>query len=253
VLGPDDAENERMRWGTLLEPVVRAEAARRLAVEVVQPQQIVAAEPWMRANVDGLIGTDAVLECKTAGSGDGWGEPGTDDIPEPYLAQCAWYLAVTARSLAHVAVLIGGNDFRMYQVARNPDLEAAVLGRCRAFWFEHVLPQVPPDPITLADASKRWRCETKGKAIPVTTELAQLLAMRRDLKATEKATKEQLARVDFALQTAMQDAEAIVGPDGWPLLTWKYQRRDAYTVEPTEMRVMRVNDKNLTKLLENPT
>jgi predicted phage-related endonuclease len=47
--------------------------------------------------VDGVVVTDALLECKTASAfaRNDWGTPGTDEVPPLYLVQCAWYLAIT--------------------------------------------------------------------------------------------------------------------------------------------------------------
>ena len=47
--------------------------------------------------VDGVVVTDALLECKTASAfaRNDWGTPGTDEVPPLYLVQCAWYLAIS--------------------------------------------------------------------------------------------------------------------------------------------------------------
>lgn len=44
------------------------------------------------------------------------GEVGTDQIPEVYkYQQVAYYAAITGVSRVDIAVLIGGQDFRIYQ------------------------------------------------------------------------------------------------------------------------------------------
>ena len=47
----------------------------------------------MIANLDGFCdaeaGTRRVFEAKTARTADGWGEPGTDQIPQPLPARCS--------------------------------------------------------------------------------------------------------------------------------------------------------------------
>lgn len=66
----------------------------------------------------------ALLECKwVAYSWDGWGEPGTDEIPVYYRAQALWQLDVLGVDEVHFAVL-GPGGFRAYVVRRDEaDLE----------------------------------------------------------------------------------------------------------------------------------
>jgi putative phage-type endonuclease len=65
-----------------------------------------------------LLGPVAVLECKTDGGSDEWGEPGTDEIPVHYRCQALWQMDVMGVAAAHVACL-RIRDWRIleYQVA----------------------------------------------------------------------------------------------------------------------------------------
>lgn len=242
VLGDQADESEPMRWGSLLEPIIRREAELRIG-EPVTDGRLVVADDWRFGNIDGLVGADAILECKTARDSSEWGQEGTDEIPDHYLTQVAWYLSVTARSLAHVAVLIGGSDFRIYRVARDARVEAAILERVERFWREHVRTEVPPAPTNLDDCRKRWRCEVMGRTVPMTPEVAVAIMERAKESAIIKAAQERKARAEFVIQTHMQDAEAIVNDAGSPILTWKLQRRAGYVVDPSESRVMRIVEK----------
>lgn len=254
ILGPDlEPDDNRRKWGRLLEPLVRQQAAEALGTTIEVPAPL-ERDDWMRANLDGLTAAGDVVEIKTAGVDQAaeWGEPGTDDVPESYLAQVAWQLAVAGRSLAHVAVLIGGNDFRMYRIPRNLELERAILDRCHSFWFENVKRQVPPENVSLADARKRWRHEIAGKVVKATPEILERLDAKVMLENGRSGLIKDIERINFRLAEFMGDAEAIVRDDGSPLLTWKLQKRKGYTVEPSEARVMRTT-KWLTQLLGNQT
>jgi predicted phage-related endonuclease len=142
-----------LRFGRHAESFVAAEYERATGRALVEcPQTLFHPEHgFMFAHVDrlvleragdtalegGRVTAPGVLECKTANafSDHGWGETGSDRVPAAYLAQCAW---------ADLAVLIGNSDFRVYRLARDPELEAQVLGRAKAFWYENVLAQRPP-------------------------------------------------------------------------------------------------------------
>ncbi|MGW1679356.1 YqaJ viral recombinase family nuclease [Saccharopolyspora sp. NPDC002376] len=120
------AENDEMRAGRYLEPAVAAmfaDAHPELRLRRAGTYRS-KARPWQIANPDRIVtGPDGreVLEIKTARAADGWGEPGTDEIPVYYRAQVLWYLDVLGLSRARVAVLIGGVDFREYVVSWNAD------------------------------------------------------------------------------------------------------------------------------------
>jgi cyclopropane-fatty-acyl-phospholipid synthase len=72
----------------------------------------------------GSICTTTLLECKTASafSASQWGREGTDEVPHAYLVQCAWYTTLTGCSQAHLAVLLGNSDLRIYTVVHDPAL-----------------------------------------------------------------------------------------------------------------------------------
>ncbi|GAA2773039.1 lambda-exonuclease family protein [Saccharopolyspora taberi] len=87
--------------------------------------------PWQIANPDrsakGPEGYE-VVEIKNVYDADGWGEPGTDEVPVYYRAQVLWYLDVLGLSRARIAIAIAGCKFREYVVPYSAD-EAAILRR----------------------------------------------------------------------------------------------------------------------------
>jgi putative phage-type endonuclease len=139
--------SEPMRWGNLLEPVIRQEYAERTGRTVVVPPETLVhpTHKWMRANVDGIAEVARLFEAKTARTADGWGEPGSDEIPQPYLIQVQHYLHVTAFPVADVAVLIGGSDFRLYEVPADRELQDMIVDGEAEFW-RRVESGEPPEP-----------------------------------------------------------------------------------------------------------
>jgi len=146
----DLSDNAAVRWGNLLEDVVADHFAETTGKSVRRNAELLRSEqwPWMIAHIDReLVDEDAILECKTAGSfvsKDEWGKTGTDQVPEHYLLQCQHYLAVTGRSRAYLAVLIGGRDFRTYILDRDQDLIEALAVEEGAFW-QMCLDGKPPE------------------------------------------------------------------------------------------------------------
>lgn len=150
--------NRFTKWGERLEDDIADAYSERLGVELatVEPSRHPDHE-WMIASPDRLwVDGSRIVECKTASAriAHQWGEEGTDEVPEAYLVQVAWQMAVTGIETADVAVLIGGNDFRIYTVHRDRELEAGLVEIGRNFWFNHVLAEVPP-PVDGSEASAR--------------------------------------------------------------------------------------------------
>jgi putative phage-type endonuclease len=86
-----------------------------------RPWQLATPDRKARFRVAGRIVRHALLECKwVAYSWDGWGEPGTDEIPVYYRAQALWQLDVLGVDEVHFAVL-GPGGFRAYLVRRDED------------------------------------------------------------------------------------------------------------------------------------
>jgi putative phage-type endonuclease len=158
-------DNESMLWGRVLEPAIRAEYTRRTGIACASGAQLTHPKyPWMRATLDGLSNErqPRVVEIKTARTDRGWGEPGTDDVPQTYLLQCVHYMVVTGAQLADIALLVGGQDFRIYTVQRNAALADLVVEGEHDFW-QHVQRREPPEAKTLAEINMRYRQSQPGK------------------------------------------------------------------------------------------
>ena len=131
-------ENEAMQWGTIMEPIIRnhfAEVTGKTVVEVKAMLQH-PEHPFMLADIDGLTeddeGNPAILEIKTASEykRSEW----ENDIPSYYQTQVQHYLCVTGVQKAYVAVLIGGNSFKVYEVDADTEIQAMLVAVEKDFW-----------------------------------------------------------------------------------------------------------------------
>lgn len=216
---------EHMAWGNLLEPVIRAEYARRANQQVVcgldiaplfpgraaqwDAQTIVKAEDrdWMLGTPDGIIaGTDAGLEIKnSARKGEGWGNSGGEEIPDHYTIQCQWYMAVTGRRQWDVAVLFSGNRLETFRLWRNDALIGELIAAGEAFWNDNVLKGVAP-PVDESESYARYLARkyslASGDVLPATDEITgiaiELESTQMDKKraeAHEQLLKNKLAEI----------------------------------------------------------
>lgn len=131
-------ENEAMQWGTIMEPIIRKHFAEVTGKPVVEVKAMLQhpKHPFMLADVDGLTtddeGNPAILEIKTASEykRSEW----ENDIPSYYQTQVQHYLCVTGVQKAYVAVLIGGNSFRVYEVDADAEIQSMLIAVERKFW-----------------------------------------------------------------------------------------------------------------------
>ena len=157
---------EAAYWGTTLEDVVAKEFSKRTGMKIQRVNFLLSTGEggWMRGNIDRaivneqiaktvrvhkpekadetglMLSTDVGLECKTANAfmAEKWGPSQEAEIvsgnvvtehqiPLYYETQIQWYMAVTGIKKFYVAVLIGGQDFRMYEVQRDEDVIKAII------------------------------------------------------------------------------------------------------------------------------
>jgi putative phage-type endonuclease len=228
--------SDPMRFGTLLEPVIREEYARRTGRPVIHgiPQMRSPQFPWMTANLDGRA-DDRILECKTARSDQGWGEPGSDDVPQAYLLQVIHQMVVTKEQLADIAVLIGGSDFRIYTVPFRQDLADLVIEGERRFW-EAVQRREPPDPTTLKEINLRWR-ESQAKTVELPPNVAAAVQRLADLKAQIKAEEQEAEQCEMQIKFALEGADTGT-IDGVVAVTWK-QTKPSHTLDVKALKAAR--------------
>lgn len=140
-------ETEAMRWGTIMEPVIADHYARlhpRLRVLEAPMYGALGPRAWQLASPDRILvdtetGERSVLEIKTASRADAWryGPPGH------YQAQGMWYLDVLQLKRAVIAVLIGGNDYREYELTYEPKA-AQMMRETAERFFESLYGGEPP-------------------------------------------------------------------------------------------------------------
>lgn len=180
-------------------------------------------EPGQDAtDTNGHITTNRILECKTASAFNRseWGDEGTDQIPATYLMQCAWYLAITRCQFVDVAVLVGNNDFRIYHVERDLELEGLLIEHALKFWHEHVVLKTPPRPTTPNDAALLFPNHVQDSQVEANPELLASYEKYRDLIAQSQTINVECDRLKTEILSYMGQAERLTFGDK-TLATWK--------------------------------
>lgn len=144
----DTPQTPRMRMGKILEPVVVKLFEEESGLKVDWKDELIEhpKEPLVIGTPDGLIGDDAGFEAKTAGLDRAWewGDEGTDMVPRHYIIQSQYYSILTGRKKWYLAALIGGNDFRKFELTADEELQGYLLEEVRRFWKDHIEKDVAP-------------------------------------------------------------------------------------------------------------
>lgn len=274
---------ERVHWGNVLEPVVTAELEERTEYRLAKyagerldkygdqahlvgeylfkpwtsgagerslagQQLFVSNElPWQSyspdafaTNGDGELG---LVETKTAGTFmlKEW----DDEPPLEAIVQVQHGMAVLGLPWAVLPVLIGGQDFRVYQVKRDEELIELLVKGESDFMFcveNDTAPDLesPLHPDTLK-ALKLLHPADNGKTITLPHEAEKLDAMRTSLKDHHKMTGAKLDEIEAQLRVWLGPNTYGQVPGTKIAFSLKTQERKGYTktYDPTTYRTLR--------------
>ena len=150
----DLSKVEAVQLGSELEEFVAQKFSKETGKQVRKQSKMYVHKdyPFMIAHVDRLItGTDEILECKTCGSHkkDEWED---ESIPQEYVLQVIWYLGITGKKKAYIAVLIGGQSFKYKMIEFDKELFETMVDMAKDFWNcvqTKTPPALTPDDNTL--------------------------------------------------------------------------------------------------------
>ncbi|HAA6035890.1 TPA_asm: hypothetical protein GF143_08185 [Listeria monocytogenes] len=226
---PDESAGEAAYWGNQMEEVVAKEFEKRTGKKVRRSNMMYQhpEHDFMLANVDRfVVGEDAILECKTASAylAKEWE---ADEVPATYLVQIQHYLAVTGKSKAYVAVLIGGNKFIWKEIKRDDELINQIIAFELDFWETNVKGQLAPA-LDGSSAAEKYlkdrfaKSEDKQIILPKTFNeyLTERANLERDIKLLETRKKE----IDNNIKGHMESAEKALSDNyevSWKSMTSK--------------------------------
>lgn len=222
---PECEETEILHFGQVLEQVIADEFVRRNGVKVQKRNAMYRHKdhPELVANIDRYVVGGKILECKTcnAFAADKFGKDG-DSVPDEYLLQVQHYMHITGIHDAVLAVLIGGNQYRQFELVYDSALAEFAAAKCVEFWQKYVLTNTPP-PATEKDDLNAYYNARHEATINATPEIVDLIAEAKAKKAEVKALEKEIDTICFEIKNFAGNNEIITMPGGKPLATWKQQ------------------------------
>lgn len=221
--------NEVTYWGNILEAPIAERFASDTTDQVVSlPRGCYRnhERPYVLATPDRLIVRDdvaiGVLEVKTAGlrTAGAWQE----GPPLHYQAQVGWYQWGCGLTRGWLAVLIGGQEYRVYVLDYDESL-GEIFAETADRFMDQVRTGTPPDvdghrATTEAIHARFAKASERTVALDERPEMVEMLRERRALR-TEITTREQrVDDIDNELKSTMADA-SVATVAGQPVVTWR--------------------------------
>lgn len=218
-LPQSDMQSEAAYFGNLFEDLVAKEFEKRMEKRVRKRNALLQHKdyPFMLANVDRLvIGEKAGLECKTASEYKLklWDE---DKVPQEYILQCQWYMAVTGLPKWYIAVIIGGNKFVTKEVEKDEELIDYLIEIAKNFWENHVMKNIPPSvdgssACTLL-LNELYPKSKEGAEVSLQEEAYDLINKREELRNLSKEVEMQINECENKIKEMLKDYEIGVIKD----------------------------------------
>lgn len=214
----EDHISDAALFGSLFESVVANEYAKRYNVTVQEESELIRHKEheFMIGNIDRWVNNgEYLLEVKTTSfrNGANLGQEDTSQVPEYWLVQCAWYMAVANKDRIDIAALIGGQKFKRFIIKRQPQLEKKLIQIAAKFWNDNVKNKVPPRAVNQSDVCKLYPIASED-IITATSTLHQQIQRYKDLTL-------ECEKLKANIQDEMQDKAAVVDSQGQILVTWK--------------------------------
>ncbi len=223
-LTPPQAETLPMRIGSELEPLIARLYTEQTGAKVRRVNMLRQhpTHPFMLASIDRRAGK-RLVELKYSLRGTGYGEPGTDEVPDEVLVQVLHQMAVSDVDEADVAAIIGGRqDVQIYPIRRSAEAEAAIVEREAEFW-DHVQSRTEP-PLDGSEATLRALAaiypRDDGEVLEADADVGLSLVSYHVSSQAIAAAEEQKAAARARIEAFMGTASKLVAP-GVGSVTWK--------------------------------
>ncbi|WP_308388335.1 lambda-exonuclease family protein [Acidithiobacillus sp. AMEEHan] len=219
----DLSDKEAVYWGTVLEPLIAQAYAKKTGKKVRRVQAILLhpEHPFLLANLDRAIEGGGILEIKTSGlRSQGIWEEG---IPTHYRIQVLHQLLVTGKSWAEVAVLIGGQELRIYHLEPEARELQQLMEVEQAFW-RYVETDTPP-PADGSDSCRQALQDLYPRSTATLIDYTEHRAMGElfrelvQVRHQRKGIEQQEAMLEQRMKEALGDAEGALFLQGKVL--WK--------------------------------
>lgn len=220
VIAEAYAEEEGIGAEYLFQPGTLRHPKHPIAIATPDRIRLRDAEP---SGYSGCTEWERNVQIKTASArvAHRWGE-GDDEIPDEYIVQVQYEMAVTGLPRTDLPVLIGGNEMRIYHVDADEILQGHLIEHAERFWRDYIeAGELPPPDGTpqWSDYLKRRFPRDERPLIEATDEARELVSRLRDARSRREAAESEEEQIEQQVKALIGDAAGLDG-----LCTWKNNR-----------------------------
>lgn len=217
--------------GARMEPYILDLLAEEHGVEIVarNNRYVDPVHGFLAAEIDAEAATGENIEAKSANqfAAKNWGEQGTDEIPVYYSAQGMHGMMITGAPATIFPVLIGSDDFRVYELQRDEEIIASIRQAEVEFWGR-IQRREPPDPVNESDLLRMFPRST-GEEIQASDQIVGKFNQLKSLIRREKMLASDIEDLQLEIKMFMRDA-AVLKFGATVLGSWKEQSTDRIDV-----------------------
>lgn len=250
---PETKATSYMNRGNYMEPALIQWFADDTGVDWFKPPTVRHADyPYVVDSVDGLTfpkgtkraemktGKVKPLRCVEAKVLTGWnkegfGDPGTDEIPEHYLVQSQWHIgAHKPEDMACDFPVDVDGGRKDYLVRFDEELYLFLVSAAEKFWVNHVEKDVEPDVDDYADTASWLSKYLKQKeglgVLEANPEQVKLMLQYRQLALKLDEGDAALAELKEKLMRIIDEHDGIIIPGTKQKILWK-QSKDSESTD----------------------
>ena len=217
----DLSKNRFVQSGIWSEEMIGKRFAKEMGVKIRFINRTYVSKDWPIAtgHIDAKIqGQNIGLEIKTASEfkKKDYSEhlDPNPRIPIQYRCQINHYLYLTGWEFWYLAVLIGGNDFRILKIERDDKAIAEQVKNLKDFYNTYLLPGLSPPPITPDEAAYIFpAADPVEKSVDASPLFISLIAEAKDIAEEEKILKLRKLKNETNMKNIMEDATYVTDPN----------------------------------------
>ena len=232
--------------GLALEDIIAKEFTKKHGLELLDPGKYTVFPhhewPVLRATPDRVIGDledpIAVVELKHVS------ERNVQDVRDgkahdSHLVQLQTQMLCTGARKGYLAYVIGNSEYVDLEYDYDAEWGDMILDRAKWFWELKEAGEYPEPDAKSIEVLKKLHPKDSGEEI-TDDAMEYWISRRQAAKADQKALEQEIKECDAHLMDAMGDVTTLHA--GNFQVTWKWQERKGYSVEPSETRVLRVKE-----------
>jgi|TARA_Y100000296_G_scaffold46377_1_gene53204 putative phage-type endonuclease len=208
----DISDKPAVKRGVRLEPEIIKWVKEDLGITIRKDNttHISKEHPFLFCHNDGtVVGTHRVAEVKSPSihMREFWGEPGTDSVPQYYLAQGVHALAIQPEMEGVDFFAYFDPDILHFRLERKQSLIDAYIAKVTRFW-DFVLNKVPPPPQDENDLIHKY-FKKNGKFKSATPDIEKRIANLIRIKAKKKTLDLEEKEEKFQIKNYIEHFDGI--------------------------------------------